>query len=52
MCNVILEKLNFGRLQWIALNSSEKHLIYGADEFRGESLWIEELNWNTMKESG
>lgn len=30
-CNVILEKLNLGSFEWIALNNSEKHLIYGAE---------------------
>jgi hypothetical protein len=45
-CNI--RETEFGK---VALNNSEKHLTYRADEFRGERLWVEELNWDIMKES-
>jgi hypothetical protein len=40
MCNLTLEKLHLGRLQWIDFNNCEIHLIHKEADLRGQvCLW-------------
>jgi len=57
MCNLTLEKLHLGRLQWTDFNNCEIHLIHKEADLRGQvcpwnslarKCWKNSVIWNSL----